>query len=236
MTDAEPARTSAAGQAADPDAEHVADPGADTEPDPAGDGRHRTAAIVLAGGGGSRFTGERHKLLTELDGRPIAERAIATALDAAIGPVVVVTGAVDLGGLDADVLDRVIRVHNPDWAAGQSTSLQVGLAAANRLHGVDAVVVGLADQPAITAEAWRRVAAARAPIAIATYDGRPRNPVRLAREVWPLMPTEGDAGARAVARLRPELVEQIPCPGSAADIDTLEDLRTWQNRSSTNSP
>ena len=196
----------------------------------------RTAAIVLAGGAGSRFEGARHKLLADLGGRPVAEHAIAAVLRAAIGPVVVVTGSVGLDELDPDVLRRIVRVRNPDWAAGQSTSLQRGLATARRLVDVDAVVVGLADQPGIRPEAWRLVAGSTAPIAVATYDGQPRNPVRLAREVWDLMPTSGDAGARSVARLRPELVEPVPCPGSAADIDTLEDLRTWPNRSSTNSP
>ncbi len=195
-----------------------------------------TVALVLAAGGGSRFAGDGHKLMAELDGVPIAETAIRIAVEAAIGPVIVVTGADRLDTLDPELLDRVARIHNPRWADGQSTSLQAGLAAARRADGADAVVVGLADQPGITVEAWRRVAAAASPIAIATYDGRRRNPVRLGREVWELMPHTGDEGARSVVRLRPELVEEIPCPGSAADIDTLEDLRTWQNRSSTNSP
>ena len=144
----------------------------------------------------------------------------------------VVTGAVDLALPDGSDLEVV---SNPDWAEGQSTSLQAGIAAAERL-GAEAVVVGLADQPFIDPDAWRRVAAATSPIAVATYDGRRRNPVRLHRDVWPLLPTSGDEGARSLIRLRADLVDEVPCPGSPADIDTLEDLRTWQNRSSTNSP
>lgn len=195
-----------------------------------------TVAVVLAAGGGTRFEGTTHKLAAELDGRPVAARAIAAAVAAAIGPVVVVTGAVEppLPDLPAD-RPGVELVHNPDWRAGQSTSLLAGVTAATRL-GAEAIVVGLADQPFVEPEAWRRVAASASPIAVATYDGRRRNPVRLHRSVWPLLPTEGDVGAREVARLRPDLVEEVPCPGSAADIDTREDLRTWQSRSSTNSP
>ena len=202
------------------------------EPDPP---TAPTVAVVLAAGGGSRFDGPSHKLLASVDGHPLAELAIRAALDAAIGPVVVVTGANDLSELAAEVRDRVTLITNPDWAEGQSTSLQVGVAAARDEFDAAAVVVGLADQPGIAAEAWRRVASSRSPIAIATYDGGRRNPVRLDRSVWDLLPTAGDAGARVVARLWPHLVQEIPCPGSAADIDTLEDLRTWQKRSSTSS-
>jgi molybdenum cofactor cytidylyltransferase len=194
--------------------------------------RPTTVAVVLAAGGGSRFAGAGHKLLAELGGRSVAERAIDAARRAGIGPVVVVTGAVDPVGDDAPA--DVIVVHHATWTEGQATSLQAGLRTAREL-GADAVVVGLGDQPGVTPEAWRRVAASPSPIAVASYAGRRRNPVRLAAEVWPLLPTSGDEGARSLVRLRPDLVEEVPCPGSADDIDTLEDLESWQNRSSTNS-
>ena len=197
-----------------------------------GGGDGVTVAIVLAAGAGSRFDGPTHKLLAELDGIPVARRAIDTARAAAIGPVVVVTGAVDpFDGADPG---DVVVVHHAGWADGQATSLQAGLRAAREL-GAAAVVVGLADQPFITVDAWRAVAASTAPIAVATYSGRRRNPVRLAAEVWPLLPTSGDEGARSVLRMRAASVEEVPCAGSPADIDTWEDLAPWQNRSSTNS-
>ena len=194
-----------------------------------------TVAVVLAVGGGTRFDGPDHKLATELDGRPLAARAVATAIESGLTPVIVVGGAIVPPLPDDARPDDVIAVHNPRWSDGQATSLQAGIAEADRL-GADAVVVGLADQPFVTAEAWRRVAASDAPIAIATYDGRRRNPVRLARSVWPDLPSAGDEGARVLIRMRPDLVGEVPCPGSPADIDTLEDLRAWQSRSSTNSP
>ncbi|HUF98552.1 MAG TPA: nucleotidyltransferase family protein [Ilumatobacter sp.] len=126
-------------------------------------------------------------------------------------------------------------IHHAEWANGQASSLQVALAEARRT-GVAAVVVGLADQPGVLPEAWRRVAASMSPIAVASYDDLRGHPVRLHHSMWHLLPTDGDEGARSVMRLHPELVEQIPCPGSAHDIDTREDLQLWQSKSSTSSP
>ncbi len=192
-----------------------------------------TVVIVLAAGAGSRFDGPGHKLTAVVDGRSLADRSVATALEADVGPVIVVTGAVELDLPHGR--GRLHVVHNPDWADGQSTSLRAGIAEAERL-GARAVVVGLADQPFIRPEAWRLVADATSPIAVATYGGRRRNPVRLHHDVWHLLPTSGDEGARSLIRLSSHLVQEIPCPGSPVDIDTLEDLRAWQNKSSTNSP
>jgi molybdenum cofactor cytidylyltransferase len=194
------------------------------------DSESTTVAVVLAAGGGSRFHGPRHKLETEIDGVPVASHAVAQALAAGIGPVVVVTGAARLALPDPPPGGRLVEIHNARWADGQMTSIRAGLEAAHTF-GAHAIVVGLADQPFVTAEAWRTVAASNSPIAVATYDGVRGNPVRLHESVWSLLPPDGDEGARTLIRLRPDLVEPVPCPGSAADIDTLEDLQRWQKNS-----
>jgi molybdenum cofactor cytidylyltransferase len=190
----------------------------------------RVVAVVLAAGGGSRFAGASHKLLAVVDGRTIVEHAVAAA-HKGVGEVVVVTGAVELPKQLSEIAS-VRLTANPGWAEGQATSLAAALSACD--DDVEAVVVGLGDQPGVTAEAWSAVAHSRGAIAIATYDGLRRNPVRLRRDVWPLLPTTGDEGARVLARLRPDLVEEVPCSGSPDDIDTLEDLARWQSKSSTN--
>jgi CTP:molybdopterin cytidylyltransferase MocA len=193
--------------------------------------------VLLAAGAGTRFrdAGHRtgasatHKLLAMLPasaGRPaetVVARAIASALTAQVGPVIVVTGAVGLP-LPAAVIER----RNPRWEHGQMTSVRAGIdEAAARGHG--RVVVGLGDQPGIEPDAWRAVAHHDGPIAVATYAERRGNPVSLDEEVWNLLPVGGDEGARLLMRSRPDLVREVPCTGSPADIDTVEDLRQWQS-------
>lgn len=192
-------------------------------------------AVVLAAGGGSRFTGSTHKLDAVADdaGRTVVRRAVDAAVRAAIGTVVVVTA----DHVRTALPDRVTVVVNPDWASGQMSSLQCGIEAA-RAAGASRLVVGLGDQPGIEPGAWTAVAAAGAtsPIAVATYQGRRGHPVSLDSSVWDQLPAAGDEGARSLMRLRPDLVREVPCQGSPRDIDTLEDLHRWQNSSSTSSP
>jgi CTP:molybdopterin cytidylyltransferase MocA len=164
-----------------------------------------------------------HKLLVPWRGRPLAWWAVHAAIEAGLDRTWVVCGPVDLTPVlptGAEVLP------NPEWAEGQATSLQVAVEAA-RQAGLDAIVVGLADQPLVAPEAWRAVAASPAPIAVATYAGRRRNPVKLAKDTWELLPTSGDQGARVVFAGRPDLVQEVPCQGDPADIDTREDLKQW---------
>lgn len=178
-----------------------------------------TCGVVLAAGGASRFTGVAHKLLTPFRGRPLVQWAVEAAVGAGLDEVVVVAGAVDLP-VDAPIL------VNPAWADGMATSLQVGVAHARRA-GHDAIVVGLGDQPLVPTAAWRAVAASDAPIAVATFAGERRPPVRLAAAVWDLLPSTGDEGARALMGERPDLVAEVACDGQPADIDTAEDLARW---------
>ncbi len=178
--------------------------------------------VLLAGGAGKRFVGLEHKLLMPFRGRPIYRWALDAILDAGL-PAVIVWGAIDD---DPPVPAAVTALHNPRWAEGMATTLQVGIAHA-RMCGATAIVTGPADQPLIPSSSWRRLALIDAPIAVATYAGRRANPVRLDAEVWPLLPETGDVGARDLMRLRPDLVTEVACSGNPADIDTREDYERW---------
>lgn len=189
--------------------------------------------MVLAAGGGSRFAGDAHKLVADFRGEPLVAWAIEAALGAGLGEVVVVSGAVDLDEVVRGVVARrpggagITLLVNRNWRRGQATSLRLALERCER-QAYRAAVVGLGDQPLVPASAWRAVATAdHAPVVVATYGGRRRNPVRLHRSVWSMLPSAGDEGARVLMRQRPDLVGEVACEGDPADIDTLEDLRRW---------
>ncbi|WP_283133695.1 nucleotidyltransferase family protein [Rhizohabitans arisaemae] len=182
-------------------------------------GADGVAGLLLAAGSGSRLG--RPKALVEYGGERLVDRGVRLLGEGGCDPVVVVLGAVDVA------VPRAVVVHNPKWASGMGSSLRAGLAA---LPGhASGVVIALVDQPLIGPEAVRRLIAARAPVAVATYGGSPRNPVFLAREHWAGAAelAEGDAGARVFLRAHPELVTPVPCDDVAdpADVDTPEDLR-----------
>ncbi len=177
-------------------------------------------AVILAAGAGSRFTADDHKLATPLAKRPLLWWAVQHAVDAGFAEVVVISGAVDVTGL---VPAEASVVQNHDWADGQAQSLQVAshYAAA---FGYQSMIVGLGDQPYIPPQAWRLVASSTSPIAVASFRHDRTPPVKLDRDVWGLLPLDGDEGARQLLSTRPDLVVEIPCPGSPVDVDTIAGL------------
>ena len=182
-------------------------------------------AVILAAGSSSRFSAG-WKQIAEFRGRPLVAIAVQAALDAGcFSAVIVVAGAAPI---ESVLPDGVHLVDNPGWASGQASSLQAGIEAA-RGFGARAVVVGLADQPMVPAEAWRLVSQHETefPIVVATYEGVRGNPVRLDASIWDELPVEGDEGARVLLRRRADLVAAIACPGDASDVDTVEDLDRW---------
>jgi molybdenum cofactor cytidylyltransferase len=192
----------------------------------------RCGAVILAAGGGSRFVGATHKLLAPVDGKPVVRHVLEAVAASGLTPIIVVTGAAPLSEALAEPLvgnPTVVVIHNPRWRSGMASSLQCAIAAATE-YGLAAVVVGLGDQPGVPANAWLRVAATNAPIAIATYSGVRRNPVRIHAELWSQLPHDGDEGARTLIRVRPELVTEVACEGNADDIDTADDVVRWQTR------
>ncbi len=133
-----------------------------------------------------------------------------------------------------DTRGEMLVVHNDRWSSGIASSLQTAIAALEPRSEVEAVVVGLGDQPGVGPEAYRRLASAYhsgARLAVATYARTRANPVLLAREHWAeALGLEGDEGARVLMRRHP--VVEVPCDGTGepTDVDTEHDLAALEAR------
>jgi len=198
----------------------------------------RIAALVLAAGTSSRMEG-RNKLVCEVGGVTMIERAVRAALDSRCTQVVVVTGwqaqQVE-AALDSLVESRPVTVvRNPQYATGLSSSLRC--AVATLPETLDAALVLLADMPWIGAAHIDRLIEAfdpRAPAIIAPFrDGRRGHPVLWPKAYLPMLGAlGGDVGARWLLDRFAAQVRAVPFDDDAVveDIDTQQQLAEAQRR------
>jgi len=189
------------------------------------------AAVVLAAGLGTRFAGPIPKPLVPLAGRPLLDYALDAARASGLTPVVLVAADDSVAGLAPQDV-TVVRNEAPE--RGIASSLQCALRALARRTDVDAVVVGLADQPLVGSGAYQRVGeayAGGARLAFASYGGQRGNPVLVARDYWDeALTLTGDEGARVLFRRHPAIA--VPCDGTGSpdDVDTPEDLTRLESQ------
>lgn len=186
--------------------------------------------VLLAAGVSERYGG-RNKLLEDVDGEPMVRRAARCLTEAGLERSFAVVGyEADrvrdaLQGLDLEL------VENPDYTAGQATSVEAGTRAA-REAGAAAACYALGDMPWVqppTVDALVRayLAGAGDPLA-AAYEGERGNPTLFgARHFEALEDVEGDIGGREIllADAAAALVETGD-PGVRRDVDTPDDLET----------
>lgn len=194
--------------------------------------------MILAAGQSSRLG--RPKQLLDLDGQPLLTHVLRNAAASDLDEVVLVLGhrAAEIAGAVGAWGQRT--VVNPDFAAGQSTSLRTGLGALD--PRAEAVLFLLGDQPRVTPEIINALLAAyratgRA-IVQPLYGGQPGNPVLFARPLFPeLAAVTGDQGARAIVRAHAADVGRVSVSGGPPprDVDTAADyaalLREWRTGS-----
>lgn len=193
------------------------------------------SGVVLAAGRSERMG--MPKQLLPLAGRPMLQHVLDTALASRLNEVVIVLGH------RADAVRDAIRyanrapvrvVTNPDAAAGQSSSLRLGLQSVDPSARAAAILLG--DQPGMEAALIDDVAKAflSSPLPAArpmytTGNGTlPGHPVFLDRKLWPeVARLEGDQGARDLLTRHPEWLLQVPTAGAPPpDIDTWETYRS----------
>lgn len=202
--------------------------GAAQTPDPVREVWSRVGAVVLAAGQGKRFGAL--KQLLPWHGAPLVAHVADQALICAdIDRVAVTVGAGADQVAAALAGRRVELVPVPDWAAGQSRSVQIGLRA---LADVSAVLFLLADQPgvspALLAALIQRHRETLAPVVAPRYRGQRGNPVLFDRSTFPeFAHLTGDVGARPIIQAHSDEIAWVewPTPEITQDIDVAGDYR-----------
>lgn len=185
-----------------------------------------TAAIILAAGEARRM-GHVKQLLPFGSGT-LLTRAIDTAIDAGLAPVIVVVGA------NAEVVQSTIAakhveiVRNTLWQTGMGSSIAAGVRRHQELEADSgALAVLLADQPLVTSDHLRRMRRllldSGASTVAAEYNGTVGVPAFFRRQLLPrLAALSGEGGAKPL--LRDSATVPFPLPEAAIDIDTPEDF------------
>ncbi len=193
----------------------------------------RIGALLLAAGQSHRM-GRVNKLLADVAGKLMVRRGAECLIASAAEPVLVVTGH-QHKAVEAALADLgTIFVHNPDFAAGLSTSLRHGLAALP--EDLDGVVIALGDMPRLKPRVIDKLIAAFDPlegrsICIPTWHGKRGNPVLLAKRFFAELQTiSGDVGAKALIGDYPEMVCEVPVEddGVLIDADTPAALKALE--------
>jgi molybdenum cofactor cytidylyltransferase len=191
------------------------------------------AGIVLAAGKSSRFGGTK-QILPWKDSTFVAS-SVRVALAAGLDPVLVVLGH-HAGMVEQSLTGLPVRIiFNPDFEAGQSTSLRKGLEALP--PHVNAAVFLLADQPLITADILRNIVSAHrkslAPACVPVFERRRGNPVLFDRALFAeLEELRGDTGGRDLLQKHIESIVTVPASRAVLlDVDTPEDYRQMNSES-----
>jgi len=186
-------------------------------------------AVVLLAAGLSRRMGAQNKLLINIEGAPLVQRAARTYL--ATGARVHVVLGHEAERVRAALDDLTLTfVENPRFTDGQASSVRVGI---DSLSGTpDVVLVALADQIALTAEDISDLLEAfakgdRGCILVPYYGERRGNPVAFPGTLIAEMTASGrHADCRTFIDDNPQLVQRYEAANDhfVTDIDTPEDL------------
>lgn len=176
--------------------------------------------------GASRRMG-RPKLLMPFGGSTLLERAVATALASGVGEVAVVTGAYAREMNSLLVSRSVAILENAQWETGQASSVRTAVAWAQE-QGFSALLIMVADQPFVTEQHLRNLAAqlgSDADICITACGSRTGNPALFSAACFPQMESlVGDEGARVLVRKGLRCGTPRVCLAESADPDVFDDV------------
>ncbi|MEN8375509.1 MAG: nucleotidyltransferase family protein [Gemmatimonadota bacterium] len=185
------------------------------------------AGVVLAAGLSRRLG--TNKLLLEVDGVPLVRRAVESAIDAGLAPVLVVVGherervESALAGLDCRA------VHNPRFAEdGKNGSMKVGVGAVP-LDAAGAMVI-LADMPRVETSMMAALIDAfrtgGAPLVVSRYGDVNAPPMLYDRALFDeLLAMQGEGCGKRLVRAHLDEAQILSWPKEALrDLDVPADM------------
>lgn len=184
------------------------------------------SALILAAGQSKRMG--QPKMLLPWGKSTVLEQVINTFKTAGIGDILVITGG-DRERVEALVGDSVLALFNPHYAEGEMlSSVQAGLA---RLKpGVEAVLIGLGDQPQVQERSVRAVIeqyrGGRASLVVPSYQMRRGHPWLVDRIHWDeILAMQSPASLRDFLRNHADNIRyvELETPSILQDLDTPED-------------
>ena len=183
--------------------------------------------IILAAGSSSRLG--RPKQLLRYKDQSLLQHIVKIALEAAIGPVVVVLGAeADLVRKELDE-KKVITVVNKDWQEGMGRSIRYGLEQfKDRFSDAEGVIFTVCDQPFITSNLLVELIAVhdqtKNPLIASVYENTNGTPAFFHRDIFPeILLLKADRGAKQIINNHKEHLGLVSFPKGSRDIDTESD-------------
>lgn len=189
------------------------------------------AIIILAAGNSSRMG--KPKQFLEIGGKSLLQHAVDAAVHAALGPILVVTGAVDEQVRTHLAATPVRIIRNRDWEEGMASSIRIGVKAAiDAASTINGVLLMVADQPSADAgvlkKLWLTWVASGQPVAAAVYEGEAGTPAIFDASMFPeLLQLKGETGAKKLIRSRTGQLAKLEFPEGIRDIDTPEDYERF---------
>jgi molybdenum cofactor cytidylyltransferase len=197
-----------------------------------------TAVIILAAGRSSRY-GQTKQLL-DYHGIPFIRSITLSAINSNLSPIVVITGANSEPVSEAirDLTEHVKIIQNPDWLAGQSTSILIGVESVAKpglkdffcpfSRNAGSAIFLLADQPQVTPDIMLALTEEHnrtlAPVVAPLVNGKRGNPVLFDRITFTeLANLKGDTGGRGIFSKYPPSYIPWYDDSLSFDVDTPED-------------
>ena len=191
----------------------------------------KVAGVILAAGA-SRRMGSLNKLLALVAGKPLVLHAVESFVATSLSPIIVVIG------YEADKVATVLEglpvqlVINPDHAAGQGSSVGVGVEALD--DTVTDAMIGLGDMPLLPSTLLDSLIHEHISdkghvrnITIPVFEGQRGNPVLWGKTFFPeLITLKGDRGGRQMLNEHTAAQNLVACDHSSVlrDVDSADAL------------